>query len=146
VPGPAHPDAMRSPNAERTRTAPPRRPDEYPFSGRYKSYTLFGLTGILYMLLGFLALEVVWALGDGEAAWNGILERLQNPLYIAFHAVSLAGVCLVGVRFFGLFPKSQPPRIGPAKPPPAAVFLVGLYGAWIGITVALAAVLAGALS
>lgn len=145
MPVPAHPQAMQPSKPGRTRTAPPMRPDQYPFSGRYRSYTLFGLTGILYMLLGFLALEIVWALGSGEAAWNGILQRLESPLYILFHAVSLAGVCFVGVRFFGVFPKAQPPRIGPAKPPPAAVFLVGLYGAWIGITVVLSAILSGAL-
>ena len=143
--GPAHPDAMAPSQPGRTRTAPPRRPDQFPFSGRYRAYTLFDMTGILYLLLGFVALRVVWALGSGEEAWRAALETLQSPLYLGFHLLSLASVIFVGVRFFGLFPKAQPPRIGPAKPPPPPVILTLLYGAWIGFTVVFSLILAGAI-
>ena len=51
----------------------------------------------------------------------------------------------VGIRFFRLFPKSQPARIGPAKPPPGPVILAGLYVAWIGVTLLYSAILAGGL-
>jgi fumarate reductase subunit C len=128
-----------------TRTAPPQLPAQFPFSGRYRAYTLFDWTGVIYLLLGFMALEVVWALGNGDAAgWNEIMSRFANPLYIAFHVLALASVIFVGVRFFGFFPKAQPPRIGPVKPPPQPVILAGLYGAWIGITVVFSLVLSGA--
>jgi len=145
VPGSAHPRAMQPSKSAATRTAPARRPDQYPFSGRYRSYTLFGMTGVLYLLLGFLALEIVWALGSGDAAWTAIQERLRNPLYIAFHAVGFAGVCFVAVKFFSLFPKAQPPRIGPLKPPPQPVLMAMLYAAWIGVTVVFGAILSGVL-
>ena len=117
----AHPEAMSPPQPGRTRTAAPKMPSDYPMGGRHAAYTLFDATGFVYMLLGLLILRAVWALGTGEAAWQGILSGYENPLYIAFHAFSLACVIFVGVRFFRLFPKAQPPQIGPLKPPPQAV-------------------------
>jgi fumarate reductase subunit C len=141
----AHPEAMAPPKPGATRTAPPMRPPHYPFTGRYRAYTLFDWTGLLYLLLGFLVLRVVWALGDGPAAFDAVLTSFENPLYIAFHALALVGVCFVGVRFFRLFPKAQPPRIGPLKPPPAPVILAALYVAWLAATVVFAAILAGGL-
>ena len=64
---------------------------------------------------------------------------------IAFHVLGLVSVIFVGVRFFSFFPKAQPPRIGPLKPPPAQVILGGLYAAWIGLTLLFGAILAGVL-
>jgi fumarate reductase subunit C len=116
-----------------------------PWQGRYLSYTLFGMTGILYLLAGFVALRVVWALGDGPAAWQNIQQQLANPIYVLFHLVSLVAVLFVGVRFFSLFPKAQPAKIGPAKPPPAPVLTAMLYGAWIVVAGGLAIVLAGGI-
>jgi fumarate reductase subunit C len=126
-----------------TRTAPPQLPDRFPFGGRYLAYTLFDLTGILYLLLGFLVLGAVWALGSGEAAWDGVLDRYRNIFYLGFHAVALVGVIFVGIRFFSFFPKAQPPRIGPVKPPPKPVILAMLYALWIGVTAFMSIVLAG---
>jgi fumarate reductase subunit C len=128
-----------------TRTAPPQLPPRFPFSGRYRAYTLFDWTGLVYLLLGFLALRVVWALGSGEAAWNDLISDFEHPLYIAFHVLALASLIFAGVRFFHFFPKAQPPRIGPVKPPPQPVILAGLYAAWIGITVVFSLVLTGVL-
>jgi fumarate reductase subunit C len=120
-------------------------PAEFPGSGRYLTYTLFGATGILYLLVGFVALRVVWALGDGPAAWQSIQQQLAHPVYILFHALCLAAVIFVGVRFFRLFPKAQPAKIGPLKPPPAPVLTAMLYGAWIGVSGGLGLVLAGGI-
>jgi fumarate reductase subunit C len=142
---PAHPNAMKSKRPQRTRTAPPMAPDQFPFAGRYRTYTLFDLTGILYLLMGFVALRVVWALGSGESAWNAIHAQLTNPLYVAFHALSLVGVIFVGVRFFRLFPKAQPARIGPLKPPPRPILHAILYFAWVGVAGGLAIILAGGI-
>ncbi len=127
----------------RTRTAPPQLPDQFPFEGRYLAYTLFDSTGILYLVLGFLVLGSVWALGSGEAAWNHVQATYTNVTYVVFHGIALAGVIFVGVRFFSFFPKSQPPRIGPAKPPPQKVLLAMLYAAWIGVGGGLTVILAG---
>jgi fumarate reductase subunit C len=143
MPRNAHPQAMAASKPGRTRTAPPQLPGRFPFGGRYLAYTLFDLTGILYLLLGFLALCAVWSLGSGESAWNAVLERHRNIFYLGFHAIALVGLIFVGIRFFGFFPKAQPPRVGPVKPPPKPVILAALYALWIGVTVCMTIVLAG---
>ena len=97
------------------------------------------------MLVGFVALRLVWALGEGPEVFNETLASFGNPLYVAFHVVTFVSVLLVGVRFFRLFPKAQPPVIGPLKPPPAPVILGGLYGAWIAVAVLFSLILSGVL-
>ena len=142
---PAHPDAMKSSKPSPTRTAPPQMPSQFPMQGRYQAYTLFDATGVVYLLAGFVALRVVWALGEGERAWAEILQQLAHPVYVGFHLLALASVLFVGVRFFRLFPKAQPPRIGTLKPPPQPVIIGGLYTAWLGVTVLFVAILSGGL-
>jgi fumarate reductase subunit C len=141
----AHPHAMSPIRPGRTRTAPPMMPPQFPASGRYFTYTLFGATGILYLLAGFGALRAVWALGSGPAAWQHVQQQLAHPLHVFFHIVCLAAVIFVGVRFFRLFPKAQPAVIGPAKPPPPAILHAMLYAAWVVVSGGLALVLAGGI-
>jgi len=142
---PAHPHAMGASKPGSTRTAPPRMPSQFPMQGRYRAYTLFDATGAIYLLLGLLALRLAWALGDGPAAWDAAMEGLRNPLYVAFHALAFVSVVFVAVRFFRLFPKAQPPRIGPLKPPPQPLISVGLYAGWAVVTVLLTVILAGGI-
>jgi fumarate reductase subunit C len=120
-------------------------PREFPMQGRYRAYTLFDATGLVYLLLGLLALRLAWALGDGPVAWSAAMESLRNPLYLAFHALAFVSVLFVGVRFFGLFPKAQPPRIGPLRPPPQPVITAMLYAGWIGVSVLMTLILAGGI-
>ena len=139
----AHPHAMQPHSPGSTRTAPPQMPPQFPTQGRYLSYTLFGATGIIYLLAAGVALRAVNALGRGPAAWAEFQSQLAHPAYVAFHALSLLAVLFVGVRFFSLFPKAQPAKIGFAKPPPKPVILVMLYAAWLVVSGGLALVLAG---
>jgi len=143
--GAAHPDAMAPPQPGRTRTAPPRKPSSWPAHPRMRVYTLFGLTGVVYFAMGFVLLYVFWQLGKGDAAWMSVMASMTSPFFIAFHVLSLISVVFVGVRFFRLFPKSQPAKIGPAKPPPQPVILAMLYAVWIGLTGLFVAILAGGL-
>jgi fumarate reductase subunit C len=143
--GAAHPQAMTPKKPGRTRTAPPQRPGTWPSQARTRLYLLFGATGLFYLLAGLVVLRVLWTLGEGPEQWAALVESLANPLYIAFHVITLVSVIFVGVRFFSLFPKAQPARIGPAKPPPAPVILAGLYVAWVGVTLLYGAILAGGL-
>ena len=142
---PAHPHAMQPARPGRTRTAPPLLPDRFPFQGRYLAYTLFDLTGVVYLIMGFVVLRAVWALGDGSEAWEALRASLLSPFWIAFHGIALVSVCFVGVRFFRLFPKAQPPRIGPVKPPPGGVIFAILYAVWILVTVAFLMMAAGVI-
>jgi fumarate reductase subunit C len=143
--GPAHPDAMAPSRPGSTRTAPPQMPSSWWSHPRIRTYLLFDATGIAYLLLGGVALRVVWALGAGPQVWDETIASLRHPLYLAFHLLGLVSVIFVGVRFFRFFPKAQPPRIGPAKPPPPALIHVGLYLAWIAVTLVFGAILAGVL-
>jgi fumarate reductase subunit C len=129
----------------RTRTAPPQAPSGWYTQPRMLKYLLFDATGIAYLLVGFVALRVVWALGSGPERWQELMRQLSNPLYIAFHALALVCVVFVAVRFFGLFPKAQPAHIGPAKPPPAPLIQAGLYAAWLGVTLVVTVILAGGI-
>lgn len=143
MPRPSHPQAMTPDRPAPTRTAPPQLPDDFWTRPRMLRYLLFDATGIVYLLLGLLALRVIGALRDGPAAWQALLESFASPLYVAFHLLALVSVLFVGVRFFRLFPKAQPARIGPAKPPPRPLIQAGLYAAWAAVTLGLLVVLGG---
>lgn len=143
--GPAHPEAMAPPKPGRTRTAPPQMPSTWWSAPRIRTYLLFDATGIIYFLVGFLAIKIVGQLGEGPIAWQAQMKALENPIYILFHVIALASVIFVAVRFFRLFPKAQPPAIGPAKPPPANVIHAGLYVLWLGLTLVVSLALAGVI-
>ncbi len=143
--GPAHPHAMAPPKPGRTRAAPPQTPSTWWSSSRIRTYLLFDATGIIYFLVGFVAIGLINDLGDGPIAWHQALGQLENPIFIAFHVLCLISVIFVAVRFFRLFPKAQPPKIGPVAPPPGPVIHAMLYVVWIGITVVMTAILAGVI-
>ncbi|MCH7866761.1 MAG: hypothetical protein IH881_03630 [Myxococcales bacterium] len=142
--GPAHPDAMGPPTPGRTRTAPPEMPTTWWTAPGIRTYLLFDATGFIYVLLGFLAIRLIWALGEGPEAWNAAIETLKHPLYIGFHVLALVSVIFVGVRFFSLFPKAQPRDHGIPMPPDFVIKGL-LYAVWIAVTVAFSAVLAGVI-
>jgi fumarate reductase subunit C len=121
-------------------------PDSFWSQPRMRRYLLFDATGIPYLLVGFVVLRVPWALASGEEAWTALLQEFAHPLYLLFHALTLVSVFFVGVRFFGLFGKAQPPRIGFLTPPPSAVVKATLYAVWCGITLLGLLVLGGLCS
>jgi len=139
----SHPQAMTPHRPGSTRTAPPQVPDTFWSQPRMRTYLLFDATGIPYLVLGLIVLRVAVALGRGPEAWQELMRDFSNPLYLVFHAIALISVIFVGVRFFRLFPKAQPARLGPIKPPPRPVIHAGLYAAWIAVTLALLVVLGG---
>jgi len=140
---PSHPQAMTPHRPAPTRTAPPTVPDDFYTKPRMLTYLLFDATGIVYLLVGFVALRVARALDSGPEAWADLMSDFAQPLYVGFHLLALVSVLFVGVRFFRLFPKAQPARLGPAKPPPRPVLHAMLYVVWIVVTIALLVVLGG---
>jgi fumarate reductase subunit C len=136
---------MKPARAGATRTAPPRPPDGFPRRGNYAGYIAFGFGGFFLMTVSFLVLRAVWALGNGEAAWNRVQASLQNPLYVIFHALAFLWLSWFILRLFRLFPATQPKRIGPFKRPPDALLVAGLSAAFVVVTLAFAAILWGAL-
>jgi fumarate reductase subunit C len=140
-----HPHAMTPSRPGRTRTAPPQAPTGWFTQPRMFRYLLFDATGLVYLLCGFGALRAVWLLGSGPTAWEGFLREYATAPMIALHVICLAAVIFVGVRFFRLFPKSQPAKIGPAKPPPRPIIHAALYALWIAVSGGLALIMAGGL-
>jgi fumarate reductase subunit C len=139
-------DAMKSAKAGATRTAPPRPPEGLPTGSRFRSYIAFGFGGFFLMTVSLLVLRAVWALGNGEAAWNRVQGSFQNPLYVIFHAIAFLWLSWFVLRLFRLFPATQPKRIGPFRRPPDALLVGGLSGAFVAVTLVLAAILWGAFA
>jgi fumarate reductase subunit C len=107
-------------------------PDEFPLRGRYLSYIAFGATSLFYLAMALLVLRVTWALGSGPDAWAALQASFRHPVYVAFHALALLVFVWAGWRFLiVLFPKAQPPRIGPLRPPPRRVFPWLFGGLWL---------------
>ncbi|NJR32323.1 MAG: hypothetical protein HC778_05105, partial [Chamaesiphon sp. CSU_1_12] len=48
----------------------------------------FGFGGFFLFTVSLLVLRAVWALGNGEAAWNRVQASFQNPIYVLFHAIA----------------------------------------------------------
>jgi len=136
-------DAMRPSRPGPTRTADSRPPDQFPSQGGYPGYLAFGSCGVLLMLSALLVLRAARALGAGEAAWSGYVESMGHPLYLAYHVLAFVGLVWSTLRFFRLFPKTQPPRIGPAPRPPDAFYAVALNGTFVVVSCIVAAVLWG---
>ena len=138
-------DAMKPSRPGPTRTAPPRMPDQFWTGGRYRGYIAFGACGFFLVAVGLVLLRAVWALGNGEAAWQALQQGFANPIYVVFHGVSLLALVWFSLRLFRVFPKTQPAKIGPFPRPPDAFFAVALNGAFVAATALGVALLWGAL-
>ena len=138
-------DAMRPSQPGPTRTADPRPPDQFPGRGNYRGYILFGLGSGLMLLVSMNVLRAVWRLGAGDRAFDELIASWSSPLYVLFHLVALVWLSWVALRFFSLFPKTQPFRMGPFQRPPDAVLVGGLWGLFIVVTTVLTVVLSGAI-
>lgn len=138
-------DSMKPSTAPSTRTADPRPPDQFWTRGNYLGYIAFGSCGLVMMLVALGVLRRVWVLGEGEAAWNALIESTSHPLYVLWHAFALGALTWFGFRFFRVFPKTQPPRIGPAPRPPDLAFKLLLNGGFVVVTLLVGAVLGGFL-
>ncbi len=138
-------DAMRPRTPGATRTADPRPPDAFPLGGNYGPYLLFGSCGAFLLLTSLILVEFVLALGGGQAKYDAFMTRIHGGAYQAYFWIALIGLIWFTVRFFGLFPKTQPFRFGPLKRPPDAVMLTGLLGAFAVLNIVVAVILGGVL-
>jgi len=136
--GSAHPQAMQPSQPGPTRTSPPQSPAGYPFShGRYRSYTLYAATSVIFLLEGLLLLEGAWMLGQGPEAWAGYLAYMTSPFGVAWNVLVLGVTIWFGARtYFKLFVKTQPPHF---PLPPRALIPPAIGIVWVVVTVALVA-------
>ena len=137
-------DAMKPTKSGATRTAPPNPPAGLPTGSRFRGYIAFGFGGFFLMTVSLLMLRAVWALGNGEAAWDRVQASFQNPIYVIYHALAFLWLSWFVLRLFRLFPATQPKRIGPFQRPPDALMVAGLTGAFVVVMLVFAAILWGA--
>ena len=78
-------------------------------------------------------------------AWQAHLARYERVPYLVIHVVALVALTWFGLRFFRLFPMTQPARIGPMKRPPELFFTLALNGAFVVVSLLVMLVLGGAL-
>ena len=93
----------------KTKVAPSRKPSGFPMGWRrYRNYTLFAFTSVPIMLTGVALLEAAYALGKGEAAWNGWLQALRSPASLLLHVVLLVSFVVHAHSWFEIMPKTMP--------------------------------------
>jgi fumarate reductase subunit C len=144
MPRMAHPQTLQPSKPGSTRTAAAEMPTKFPTGGRYLSYMAFGATSFFYLIVALQVLRMVLALAAGPEAWDRVLVSFQHPLYLGFHAITLAVLLWAGWRFLiKLSAKAQPKKIGPLRPPPAEAIppLMGVL--WLGASALVIIVLWG---
>ena len=76
----AHPHAMTPSTPGRTRTAPPMTPDGWYSQKRMRRYLLFDATGLVYFLVGFVALAVCMIVGLCAFRHKGRIKTLRSAV------------------------------------------------------------------
>ncbi|CZF85125.1 fumarate reductase subunit FrdC [Grimontia marina] len=78
-------------------------------------YRIYMVREATVLPLIFFTLCLTFGLGSlvvGEAAWNGWLSFMANPVVIAINIVALAGSLFHAQTFFSMMPQVMPIRIG----------------------------------
>ncbi|NJL50852.1 MAG: fumarate reductase subunit C [Blastochloris sp.] len=93
----------------------------------YLFYMVREGTAVFFFLYALVLLWGLYALSQGEAAYDAWRAVLGSPPMIAFHAVAAAMALLHTVTWFMVLPKTAPTlRIGGTVIPDVAVVMVGL--------------------
>jgi hypothetical protein len=133
-------------HAEKTRTAPARKPDGFPLGWyRYRNYTLFAFTAIP-MAISLACLVIgIGALGQGEEAWKAWLARQGTPLFRAVHLFCLGFTLYFAIRFAWVGRKIAVGRIGPVPKPPLPLPILGVapIGGFLTVWLVLLVILGG---
>ncbi|PKF50136.1 fumarate reductase subunit FrdC [Enterovibrio nigricans] len=85
---------------------------EHPF------YRMYMVREATVLPLIFFTLCLTFGLGSlvvGEAAWEGCLGFMANPVVVAINIVALAGSLYHAQTFFSMMPQVMPIRIGGKK-------------------------------
>ena len=94
-----------------------RRPYVRPMDGWWKKnpfyveYMVHEGTALFVAAYAITLLVGLIRLGQGEAAWNGWLAAMQDPLPIVCHLAVLVAVAYHAFTWFKLFPLTMPPIV-----------------------------------
>jgi fumarate reductase subunit C len=100
----------------------------------YASYMIRELSSVFIGAYTVVLLIGIICLSQGESAYNGFLNALNNPLAIVFHSVSFLGVIFHSVTWFGVAPKAMPLQFSDEFSPPWVVTLIH-YVIWAIVSI-----------
>jgi fumarate reductase subunit C len=129
-----------------TRVAPPRPPDGFWLGHRrYRSYVLFGGTGLVLSAVCVLLLFGIHALGQGHAAWQSYLASLGSLPAKVMCWLLLAGTLFFSVRWLRVGVKLSSVKIGLLPAPPVPVVWVAHFASLFAITALVLLILSGVI-
>ena len=99
----------------------------------YFFFMMRELTAFFVGVYCVILLVLVYKLGKGQEAYESMLEMLQNPLMIAFHAIALLFSLYHTITWFNLTPKAMVIQIG-EKRVPGVLLAGGNYVAWLALS------------
>ena len=101
---------------------------------RYTLFMIRELTAILILSFVVLYLVQIARLGSGRASYDGFLELMESPLWIALHILFLLGAVLHSATWVLLLvPRAMPEFVFGMRIPQATIAAGGL-AAWIVVS------------
>lgn len=103
---------------------------------RRPSYLLFILRELSSLFVAWFVaflLVLVYAVGQGEAAYQDFLDFAANPFVIALNLVALAFAVLHAVTFFQAAPQTTVVRLRGRRVPPA-VLAAPIFAGWVVVS------------
>jgi fumarate reductase subunit C len=100
----------------------------------YVKFMLRELTALFVGIYLIVMLAFLHRMGQGEAAFGGLLASLTRPGWRVLHALALAAAVWHSITWFNLTPKAMPLRIGERRVPDAWVALAMGYLPWLVVT------------
>ena len=102
---------------------------------RYTLFMIRELTAILILAFVVLYLVQIARLGSGQASYDGFLELMESPLWIALHVLFLLGALLHSVTWVLLLvPRAMPEFVFGIRIPQVAIAAGGL-AAWTVVSI-----------
>jgi fumarate reductase subunit C len=101
-----------------------------------RSYLLFILRELSSLFVAWFVaflLGLVFAVGEGEAAYRDFLGLAAHPVVVAVNLVALAFLVLHAVTFFQAAPQTTVVRLRGRRVPPAAL-AVPIFGGWVMVS------------
>lgn len=108
----------------------------------YRFYILREATSIFVSAYSFFLLLGVYALTQGEYAWNDYIRSASSLGAVVFHIVCLGMVMLHAISWFQLTPKTMDVAIK-GEPIPEKVIVNTQYGAFVAVSILIVVVMGG---
>ncbi len=95
----------------------------------FRAYMLREATVLPLVFFILCMLTGIYALGQGEHAWQGWVVVMGSPLVLALNTLALVASLYHAATFFVLFPRVMPIRLGSKKVPDNLI----VAGQWAGV-------------